>query len=268
LDIFDAEIKAGRHRCDLSTNALLKLAGRKVKRRKHDEARQRMAEAAPATDLIRVGDFRQVLAGLPDESVDLIFTDPPYLTADLPIYGSLGEFAKRVLKPGGSLVCYSPTYNLLAATDQVRPHLDFWTALVIRHMGPSSQLNHYHIVARCKLLLWFIKGHQYEGDWICNLIDGDPPDKVAHDWQQGEGEASYYIERMCPPGGLVVDPTCGSGTTVRAALFLGRRVLGCEIDPDRAKVAAKRCDLRSEAATGNPAGWTPWRRAVWLGLLT
>jgi hypothetical protein len=273
-DTFEAEIAAGRRRGDLSTNALLKVAKREERRRQNEDARRRMADSAPITDLIRVGDFREALADLPDESVDLIYTDPPYTTADLPIYGSLGEFARRVLKPGGSLVCYSPTYNLLAATDQVRQYLNFWTALAVRHAGQASRLNHYRIVTRCKLLLWFVKG-RYEGDWLANLIQGEVPDKQAHDWAQGEGEASYCIERMCPPGGFVVDPMCGSGTTVRAAFLSGRRALGCEIDPDiRSKVAAARCDLngalgddmRAKARSFNPKGWTPWMRAAWLGL--
>lgn len=38
---------------------------------------------------------------LPDNSVDMIFTDPPYLKAYLPCYEHLARQAMRVLKPGG-----------------------------------------------------------------------------------------------------------------------------------------------------------------------
>ncbi len=41
------------------------------------------------------------------------------------------------------------------------------------------------------------------------------------------------IGACCPPGGVVMDPCCGSGTTVVAAANLGRRALGADID-DRA----------------------------------
>jgi hypothetical protein len=197
------------------------------------------ASAGKAHTAVRVGDFRKVLGDVADSSVDLIFTDPPYDTKSLPLYSDLGALAARVLRPGGSLVCYAPTYNLVEVVNRVQPHVPFWSSITISHGRRFSRLNHYRVIARAKLLLWFVQG-RYCGEWTMNLIDGDPPDKQAHDDQQGEGEASYCIERMCQPGGMVIDPTCGSGTTLLAALKLGRRALGCEIDPQRSKVAASR----------------------------
>jgi site-specific DNA-methyltransferase (adenine-specific) len=73
-----------------------------------------------------------------------------------------------------------------------------------------------------------------------SLIDGDPGDKGLHDHAQGVGEALYIIERMTSPGGMVLDPCAGAGTTLVAARQLGRRFLGVELDPARARVAAAR----------------------------
>lgn len=39
------------------------------------------------------------------------------------------------------------------------------------------------------------------------------------------------IAAGCPPGGLVCDPFCGAGTTGLAALHLGRRFAGIDINP-------------------------------------
>jgi site-specific DNA-methyltransferase (cytosine-N4-specific) len=44
----------------------------------------------------------------------------------------------------------------------------------------------------------------------------------------------------CPPGGLVLDPFSGSGTTGLAALELGRRYLGIELNPEYAQMSRKR----------------------------
>ena len=41
---------------------------------------------------------------------------------------------------------------------------------------------------------------------------------------------------------LILDPFCGSGTTGVAALQLGRRFIGIEIDPKYADIARTRCD--------------------------
>ena len=51
------------------------------------------------------GDFiEQSQNEIPDNSIDLIFTDPPYGEEYLPLYQELAKLAVRVLKPGGSLV--------------------------------------------------------------------------------------------------------------------------------------------------------------------
>ena len=47
-------------------------------------------------DRIITGDARELAKAIPDESVDLIFTDPPYPREFLPLYGWLAETAARV----------------------------------------------------------------------------------------------------------------------------------------------------------------------------
>lgn len=50
------------------------------------------------------------------------------------------------------------------------------------------------------------------------------------------------IEYSCPPGGVVLDPFMGSGSTGVAALQLGRRFVGIEIDSAYVAVARERFD--------------------------
>lgn len=67
---------------------------------------------------------------------------------------------------------------------------------------------------------------------------------------QGYPEAHFatwpeaLVERIlkagCPQGGTVLDPFMGSGTTALVARKLGRNSVGIELNPDYAKLAAKR----------------------------
>ena len=241
LDLFEHEIAAARRRKqEITTTAVLILAERELRRRQHDQARRHMAAEAVPCDAIRCGDFREALADLPDNSVDLIFTDPPYQDKFRGLYGDVAELAGRVLRPGGSLLVYSPPYAVADVSPRMTCRgLRFWSALAVPHRGVARHLNFYHLTNAFKLLLWFVRG-RYRGRWVCDLIPSTQPNQVAHEWQQSETEASYVISKMTRPGELVLDPMVGSGTTLLAARRLGRRVLGCEIVPARAKVAAAR----------------------------
>ena len=49
-----------------------------------------------------------------------------------------------------------------------------------------------------------------------------------------------WLLNHCPEG-IVIDPYCGSGTTLRAAKDLGRKAIGVEIEERYCEIAAKRC---------------------------
>ena len=67
--------------------------------------------------------------------------------------------------------------------------------------------------------------------------------KLAH-----ENEAPYpqklvewFICSCCPPGGLVLDPFSGSGTTVAAAIALGRQGIGLDLRLNQCDLGRRRC---------------------------
>jgi site-specific DNA-methyltransferase (adenine-specific) len=48
------------------------------------------------------------------------------------------------------------------------------------------------------------------------------------------------IEAFCPAGGIVLDPFCGSGSTLAAARQCGRRFIGIEIDGAHHETSSRR----------------------------
>ncbi len=51
---------------------------------------------------------------------------------------------------------------------------------------------------------------------------------------------SYLVKMISPPGGVVLDPFAGSGSTGAAAVLGGWSFLGIEKDPDFAVIATER----------------------------
>lgn len=52
--------------------------------------------------------------------------------------------------------------------------------------------------------------------------------------------AEFFIKTACPPGGLVLDPFSGSGTTVSVALMNGRRGIGLDIRRSQCELGFRR----------------------------
>ena len=62
----------------------------------------------------------------------------------------------------------------------------------------------------------------------------------------------WLVRLLCPPGGLVLDPTAGSGTTGAAALLEGRRFVGIELEPAYLEIAQARIAHHAERCPGRP----------------
>lgn len=221
------------------------LDGRRVIRLAREQKAEVAAQEIVETEVcgeaqLWLGDFRERGKEIADSSVDLIFTDPPYSKEALPLWADLSSFAARVLKPSGMLIAYTGAMYLPEVIGYLMTRLRFWWAGAIVFPGAHSRVHARNIAQGSKPLLFFTKENFSATKWIEDTYTSESVQKQEHQWQQSIGAAIYYIKQLVPPGGIVVDPFLGGGTTGLAAKHIGRAFVGIEIEPRALGIARER----------------------------
>jgi DNA methylase len=184
----------------------------------------------------------QALKLIPADSIDLIFTDPPYDKASLPLYGELAKFGAHVLRPGGCLVTYLGQYYLpeiIGIFAQEKSLSYVWT-FASPNSGHNARVYERKVFACYKPLLMYIKGTKPTCDDFMPDVIGSKlkaPSKILHPWEQSIEEAEHFIKYRSYEGQIVLDPMLGTGTSAIAALKHKRKFIGFEKDPDTLKIA-------------------------------
>ena len=216
-----------------------------------EQSLKAMAEVPdpPPGELARIlnGDFRQLAGEIPDESVDLVFTDPPYMESALPLWRDLASLARRALKPGGFLIAYSGHLCLPQVMAALGSELDYYWQAIIPFKGQKPSIHERQVRSGFRVVLIYVKPPVTQRPWFFDVVEADSsPDKRFHDWGQSVKPARYFVSRFSQPGELVLDPFCGAGAFPVAAVVEGRRALGIELDPSHAEVASKRAALAEQ----------------------
>jgi 16S rRNA G966 N2-methylase RsmD len=212
------------------------------------------------------GDFREHMLEIPESSVDLFFTDPPYSKDCLSIYQDLAIASARALKNGGSLVTYA---NHCLVPEITKIMEDFglnrhWI-IAVKLSGPFAHFHPKKVSIKWKPLLWFVKGSNTNSlDYISDFIESKSAEKATFEWEQNTIEAEHVIARLTVEGQTVCDPMMGEGTSGVASTKLCRRFVGIEINPERFDVAKARiskislsevipdnCDIMDSAKGGS-----------------
>ena len=170
------------------------------------------------------------------DSVDVIFTDPPYEPEALPAYIDLANFAAHALKPGGVMVVL--TGNLFLP-DVLRnltcnPAIKYLWQMAYVMPGASTMVRPPRMHQNWKPLLVFSKG-DYAGEWHSDIVTiptRRSQENDLHPWQQAYEGIKLALEKFATPGLLVCDPFMGSCTTGVAAQALGCGFIGADNDAE------------------------------------
>ncbi|MFC8583194.1 DNA-methyltransferase [Streptomyces sp. NPDC057217] len=218
------------------------------------------------------GEALAVLRGMPDESVDVILTDPPFSSGGrresarslrksmirgteddawiagdamstngfLWIMREVGWQARRVLKPGGHLLAFidwrmAPTLSAALESADLRQHPILVWDKTYFGMGSMFRNQHEFIVH----MTAGNPGAPQRRD-VGNVIPCKPIRGGAHPTEKPVPLLRTLLSVVCPGGGTVVDPFAGSGATGVAALEEGHSFIGVELSDYYARVARER----------------------------
>jgi len=184
-----------------------------------------------------------VLNKIPNDSIDLIYTDPPYPRKFLYLYEGLAKIAPRIMKNHASLLTIVGHYELPEVIKYFDGKLKYrWINCMNQEEGQHPRML-MGIEVMWKPILWYVKGTFPHGKgFIRDMIKIKQPDKKYHRWQQSESWAEYYVKRLTKEGDIILDPFCGIGTSCIVAKKLNRKFIGIDNDEKNVKIASSLLD--------------------------
>jgi len=192
------------------------------------------------------GDCREILPQLPDKSVDLVLTDPPYSKEYSYVWGELGKMGGKVLRDGKSLLTLCGHYQLADVIKEITQYLNYhWCCIFPNNKQPL--MHGWNIKVCWKPILWFVQGEPEHHDIITdNFAKRGMRSQLwrgqdNHKWGQSEEMCYEPLLALTQENDLILDPFLGSGTTAFCAKKLNRKCIGIEIEERYAHIAAERC---------------------------
>lgn len=228
--------------------------------------------------ILRQGDSRELIKNIPDNSVDLILTDPPYniskhSTGNIPLLGRsainndvadwdrvnfspeewVDDFL-RVLKPTGNLFIFT-TYNQIGEWYNCLDRRFDTTQFMIWHKtNPAPKIFKAGFLNSCEMIYCcWNKGHTWNfisQTEMHNFIESPicmRPERLTnpkHPAQKPTSILKKIITIASTSGDVVFDPFMGVGSTGIASLALGRKFIGFELDEVYFNAARERIETR------------------------
>jgi site-specific DNA-methyltransferase (adenine-specific) len=232
----------------------------------------------PPTELtpgLFFGDCRQILTTLPDNSIDLLLTDPPYglnyqsehkiLLQDrllndgpdeaLTMLDETLAIAQHKVKDNSHIYIFSSWKTYPAMQEVISRYFAIKNVLVwVKNNWTSGDLEanygqiHEFIIFAHKGRR-HLNGRRDSSVLTFNRVPENYPQR--HPTQKPEKLLAYLIEKSTQPGETVLDPFMGSGSTCVAAHNSDRKFIGIELDEQWYTRACERLEKKDTTPATN-----------------
>lgn len=151
----------------------------------------------------------------------------------------------RLLKPGAPVVLFSDWRQVPITTDALQAGGFVWRGLAVWDKTDKCRPMLGRFRSQAEYLVWGSKGPTNDEDAArVGVLPGvfRVPIRLDDKFHL-TGKPSELMEQVCRivvPGGVVLDPFAGSGSTGVGAVRAGRGFYGIEVQPDHAEMAEKR----------------------------
>jgi site-specific DNA-methyltransferase (adenine-specific) len=216
------------------------------------------------------------LRRLPSGSVDLVITDPPYeslekhrakgTTTRLKVSKASSNRWFRIFPNSRFAELFAEVHRVLERNSHFYLYCDQETAFVAKPLAEQAGFRFwkpliwdkrnigmgYHYRSRYEMILFFEKGKRPLSDLgIADIIEAPR----VHRGYPGEKPAQLsevLVRQSSEAGELVIDPFVGSGSVGVAALRLGRRFAGCDLEAEALELARGRLVAAGGRAASAP----------------
>jgi len=231
-----------------------------------EKKKKKPSADVPTLNVLYLEDCELLTKRMEPESIDLIFTDPPYVTEPIDedgvtqwerAYVALHLIASRVLKPSGFLITYAPQAHLqdimeILAYGSSRKimvnesggTLDYFWIIPSLNGGATCKAHKWNALCLHKPILVYQKApFKSPSKCFADVIRGKKQ-KSYHAWQQSVHDVLGILSRFMEPGQIVYDPYACTATTLIAGQLLGMQYIGAEIDPKAHAIGVRELQQR------------------------
>ena len=206
------------------------------------------------------GDCFELLQDIPDESIDMVLTDPPYgmnfqsghrKNKYEKIMGDsnldwLDDFVNeiyRVSKPNTAHYVFCSFHHIDKFKQAIEKKFKVKNILTWVKNNTSMGDLKGDFAPKTEFIIFFHKGRRLiNGKRDPNVLEFKKTRNELHPTQKPVDMTEYLIGKFSDEGDVILDPFMGSGTTGVACLNTNRSFIGIELDDDYFNIAKERIE--------------------------